>query len=697
MRFNLGESMFLLGILSLLQIIIIPGLVILKLFRVKTVNIIQSFLFSLGLSLYANYLFVLILTWLKIYTQMTVFSLFAAEIIILGYFYVKQGLKGPGQKTIKEYYLLFRTYIQKMQPLHKFVFLSSCMLMLFFISLIPVSTGTTYYFTDSLLHWTRWPLAWANNSFPTVTSHYPQLFPTNLSIIYIFTAQPGLQFFQKALMPVFFLGILLMFFDLSLKKHSLVHLTGFIIYSLFLIIFYNLLFILEVNADIPVSFFAFLTFYTILREEKKGFDVKTIILVTIFASSAADTKLAGAYILCIAGLWVLYIFYKYRKTISRKDFIKIVISLFLVLCGSILWYLVRPVDMVSGLDQSVYLLPSYGTRFVRAVNMLFYSAGPIFFVFISICLLASLFTKEARLLVIFIVAPSSILWAFFFSTDFRNLSFAIPFIAYCSSYGLQYLNAILVNQTKAATTTGVTVSQSKAATGRNNYLLKDKLKNKRKLIFSAGIIILIAVFILAGTDSFFNLILNSAHILNRFYFNKFRVVSVTEIGYYKYAEYYSASIRVFCILLLLILALKYSKVKLSYLIVLLTLAAAFLNFTLLKKENIKKHQEEDLRMVDIHNLHFLIYQFTHDSGKTNQVMTNSTDFLKIVIPSQIKLKYVAEIEPKTLTSDSNNNYLLIDLGKLNMATKDFIDKKTANKEFSVCFQQDQYLFLRTMK
>ncbi|MGE5412316.1 MAG: hypothetical protein ACM3MI_15250, partial [Clostridiales bacterium] len=611
--------MFLLGILSLLQIIIIPGLVILKLFKVKTANIIQSFLYSMGLSLFANYLAVLILTWLKIYTQMTVFSLFIAEIIILGYFYVKQGLRIPGQKSLKDYYLLFRIYIQKMQPLHRFVFLSSCMLMLFFISLIPVSTGTTYYFTDSLLHWTRWPLAWANNSFPEVTSHYPQLFPANLSIIYIFTGQPGLQFFQKALMPVFFLGILFIFLDLSFIKRSLVHLTGFLIYSLFLIIFYNLLFILEVNVDIPVSFFAFLTFYTILREEKEGFDVKTIILVTIFASSAADTKLAGAYILCIAGLWVLYTFFKYRKTISRKDFIKIVISLFLIFCGSILWYLIRPVDMVNGLDQSVYLLPSYGTRFIRAVNMLFYSAGPVFFVFISVCLLASLFTKEARLLVIFIVAPSSVLWAFFFSTDFRNLSFVIPFIAYCSAYGLQFLNARLVNQK----TTGTSISQSKTAE-RNSYLFINKLKNKRKFLFSAGILFLIAVFILAGTDSFFNLIINSAHILNRFYFNKYRVVSVTEIGYYKYAEYYSASIRVFCILMLVILVLKYSRIKLSYLIVLLTLAAIILNFTLLKKENIWKHQEEDLRMVDIHNLHFLIYQFTHDSGKTNQVMTNST-------------------------------------------------------------------------
>ncbi|MDP4176623.1 MAG: hypothetical protein Q8933_21770, partial [Bacteroidota bacterium] len=79
------------------------------------------------------------------------------------------------------------------------------------------------------------------------------------------------------------------------------------------------------------------------------------------------------------------------------------------------------------------------------------------------------------------------------------------------------------------------------------------------------------------------------------------------------------------------------------------------------------------------------------------IMTNSTDLLKIVIPSQIRLNYVAKIDSVALTSDSIDNYILIDLGKLNMATKDYIGKRTANKEFSVCFQQDQYLFLKAKK
>ena len=37
------------------------------------------------------------------------------------------------------------------------------------------------------------------------------------------------------------------------------------------------------------------------------------LLVTVFASSAALTKLAGAYILALAVLWIIYVFYKNRK------------------------------------------------------------------------------------------------------------------------------------------------------------------------------------------------------------------------------------------------------------------------------------------------------------------------------------------------------------------------------------------------
>ena len=87
-----------------------------------------------------------------------------------------------------------------------------------------------------------------------------------------------------------------MFFDLAILRNSLVHLAGLIIYCGFLLVFYSLLFILEVNADIPVSFFSFLTFYTVIRSKNKSFEIKTVLLITIFAVSTANTKLAGAYI-----------------------------------------------------------------------------------------------------------------------------------------------------------------------------------------------------------------------------------------------------------------------------------------------------------------------------------------------------------------------------------------------------------------
>ena len=72
--------MLLLGILSLFQIISLPGLLILKLFKIKTNNIIQTFLYSFGLSLTFNYYFIIILVLLKIYFASTIFIFFILRI-----------------------------------------------------------------------------------------------------------------------------------------------------------------------------------------------------------------------------------------------------------------------------------------------------------------------------------------------------------------------------------------------------------------------------------------------------------------------------------------------------------------------------------------------------------------------------------------------------------------------------------------
>ena len=88
-------------------------------------------------------------------------------------------------------------------------------------------------------------------------------------------SHPMNHFIQIELMPLFFLGNVLMFWDLAITKRKYVYLIALIIYGLFGPIIYNLVFIADGNGDLPVSFFAFLSFYAYLKRSENKYDLKT--------------------------------------------------------------------------------------------------------------------------------------------------------------------------------------------------------------------------------------------------------------------------------------------------------------------------------------------------------------------------------------------------------------------------------------
>ena len=80
----------LLGFLSLLQIIWLPGFLILKAFKLRTNGFIQIYLYTFGISLSFNYFLVCTLVFLKIYVALTIFIIFFIEILIFIYFLSKE-------------------------------------------------------------------------------------------------------------------------------------------------------------------------------------------------------------------------------------------------------------------------------------------------------------------------------------------------------------------------------------------------------------------------------------------------------------------------------------------------------------------------------------------------------------------------------------------------------------------------------
>jgi hypothetical protein len=70
-----------LGILSLLQLTLVPGLILTKVFRIC--GFWENLIAAIGLSQIFNYLFVVLAVFFKVYTQTTVLILFGVEVVLL--------------------------------------------------------------------------------------------------------------------------------------------------------------------------------------------------------------------------------------------------------------------------------------------------------------------------------------------------------------------------------------------------------------------------------------------------------------------------------------------------------------------------------------------------------------------------------------------------------------------------------------
>ena len=82
------------GILSLLQILFLPGFIVLKYFQNKQMGFLERITFSFALSLIINFLIVFILTSLGLYQRLLVLLIFLGELVLVFWLYRSSILAG---------------------------------------------------------------------------------------------------------------------------------------------------------------------------------------------------------------------------------------------------------------------------------------------------------------------------------------------------------------------------------------------------------------------------------------------------------------------------------------------------------------------------------------------------------------------------------------------------------------------------
>jgi hypothetical protein len=442
--------MFLLAVLSFLQMTVIPGFLVLSYFHFTLESKLQALLYTFALSLLFNYLLVLSLTTAGIYKPIIIYTILSIEILLLLYYFTK---RSKIVLNFKDYLTGFKTFWETKPFFYKLLFVLSMVMIGIFFYFFISRIKAVFYLNDPVLAWNRFTLDWYHNHFPVHTWRYPQLIPTNWSIAYIIMQNPDIQFVPRNIMAFSPIGTTALFLDLALRKKESTYLLALLFYGTIIIYLYRPAFIVGGYADIAVSFFAFLSFYALYSANKEGvFDIKPCLFSVAFASAAAVTKQIGFYILFFILAWNLGIIYK-NKSLSKKRTIKVLLSIIL-LTGIIVgpWYVYKEIQIAKGIEKSELSMltqkqhgnrTSYGERLIYGFKRIVNARGipnVEFFIYGGLFLmLLSLFHKRIRYITLFIVFPFTLIWVFLFSYDYRNLTLAFPFMALSMAYGFDFL------------------------------------------------------------------------------------------------------------------------------------------------------------------------------------------------------------------------------------------------------------------
>jgi len=432
--------MLFLGVLSVLQLLAFPGLLLIRLFPGKR-GLIQDSVSVFMLSLLANYTAVLILVSIGLYLRSVVLSLFALEVAALVWFnrgHLLKVLDGSGTKiksAVPTALKSFADWIKKdfWSASLYFVFATLAVLgLIWVLSVWVVNFNTVFQTWDAWASWDRWAVKWADNGFPEDTWEYPQLIPIMYSIAYKFIGTTAVKFFGKSIMPLFTLAIGLMLFNLGKKFRSFGYMlgAGLALYSINLFLGK---YIPDGYVDIPVAAFSLMAIYFLLsgRNLTNKKEIKSILLLGSLATAAAGvTKQTGLYVMALYPMFAYFWVLRGNKAFKTREAIMLLAKHFLLALVLVVpWYVyieyrinfLGASSNIQYVINDIYQGLTLPQRLLAAMSSLGNFVYLYLFVLISILVLDNRF----RALVLLLILPFSILWALFLSYEPRNLAIAL--------------------------------------------------------------------------------------------------------------------------------------------------------------------------------------------------------------------------------------------------------------------------------
>ena len=451
--------------MSIIQLTLLPGLIITRLFRIK--GFWENLLFAFGLSPIFNHFLVIFATLGGFYNQIFILVLFSIEsllLIILLWPVLRNPLgKNLHSNSIKSFFDQYLSHNQGFSELKKknfnglyiaFFLLSILSLIIYFFL---YATKPTQIFTgwDAVISWDKWAVEWFQGMIPTLTWHYPQLIPTNLSIPYQFIGTPDVKYFSKYFANLIELALLLTVFILGIRRHKIGYFIGTAFTAWLMFAFGSRG---SGYADTPVAFWGLLAVSCLILAQGNPDKNKLLIFGAVFAAGSAITKQAGLWIAVTYPLLILL-------SKSENGFKKVktfLISILIIIIMVAPWYIFKEIQIQRGLEVSeieyvtslvlkgrtpLEIFRSAMDLFIATLQNRFIDGTPTLYLLILLVVFSYKDKVWAKITSI-ITIPFTIGWIFFFSYENRNVDLIIPLLAITAGVGLEKVLEIEVTDVK---------------------------------------------------------------------------------------------------------------------------------------------------------------------------------------------------------------------------------------------------------
>ncbi len=448
--------MYILGVLSLFQILVLPGLLFLRLFKFKK-GILQGLIYSFALSLIFNHLVVVLLTHLRANNPWIHYIIFLIEVGLLIYLNRSEIFK-----PLDDWLITIQARVKAFSDRIKALFLDrgnsvsdliktavglgffiwSIFSILWVVGILIDELGSVFTIWDSVVSWNHWAVEWFSNTHAMDTKRYAQLIPTNFSVTYSYMQSAQIQFFAKGFMPLFGVYFLLAMFDLGLRKNDPGYFIGVVVSQYLLQRFY-LEYLSSGYVDVPLIFFTFLVVHALLagsgQEGREGLH-SYVLIGFIFAAGAALTKQNGLLVFAVYPFLAYVILLSQDETSSVREKIYLLGKYFLVAFVLLLpWYVFNEIRIAAGASTNVFKLMSQehhgGLTRLERLTKAFKDLGIYVYLYPFALAAMPFVKKEIRWIKLTLLFPYALIWAYFFSLYPRNLSISLAVLGFAVGLG----------------------------------------------------------------------------------------------------------------------------------------------------------------------------------------------------------------------------------------------------------------------